>query len=877
MKKNFFKKLSFVLALAMIVSLVAPVTGALAATTYKLSASSKTLLLGSDDRNEYDFNLVGTKGKGWKLGYVSSNTKVATVEKESGLTTAVGIGKTTIGLWIKDSKGKVLYSPTTLKATVEVKSNIAELTDIYLQSPKDADLTALEVGKDYDFGRKFVTQSGSTTATTAITRWEVGEGATINDAGVFKATESGDYTIVARAFQSKAKYTEWLSSKDSSLVLASKELKVTVGYSIESIKQVDADTFQVTFGSDVSSSDVKTASVLYRVVNGKDVSTGAEKIKSVTLDATGKVATIDVYATFTAGADYRYAFGELTGSFKAATKSIDEIVSLSFSNTNATIGVGLDMLGSIKALNKDGVVIYTGSEIAGYLQFTYGGDQTKGNISSNYAYIYAEGYAAPVTVKFSHYIYDEATKEYKNIVAEATAMITGIVGGAVNTSTLQFELTDLSGTAVRTDSNWTGNLTVPAGESGYIHVRYYTSSNSSSYTYKSDVASGLPFTYETSDSSKLLIQPGSNIFTPVSAGVVTVLVKQGTTTVATFDVTIVAARTFGTITQDTGAITIGNNANVGEEKHVTLTVADSLGKAFTPAAGSVVIEYVNRPNSLATLNIQPHLSSGKIDLEVNGRGRDAGIYHVKAKVTAFGVTKEVFFTVQVIEANTPATTVISGWKVETENLSDITVDLKGVYDKDIVVNVYGYNSSNVRVAELHVGTEYTISVKNSSGTEVASGSNVLEVVTGAANAKSNTWATGTYTATIFLTQTGIDNYFAGSGRQPGAYFGAVVVTLTDTTALDKKIQTTSVSGGNILAIAKESITVTLNGSDLDDSNIYGVKYVVGSGESTDTTASFTASGVDIFIKEVTVRVNDPDGLLGYREYTVTVNLPVRVR
>ena len=48
MKKNFFKKLSFVLVLAMIVSVIAPAAGAFAATAPKLNATKKYLQLDKD-------------------------------------------------------------------------------------------------------------------------------------------------------------------------------------------------------------------------------------------------------------------------------------------------------------------------------------------------------------------------------------------------------------------------------------------------------------------------------------------------------------------------------------------------------------------------------------------------------------------------------------------------------------------------------------------------------------------------------------------------------------------------------------------------------------------------------------------------------------
>ncbi len=248
MKKSFFKKLSFVMALAMIISVVAPAAGAFAASAPKLNSTKKYLHLDVDKLNEYNFNITSTKGKGWKYSWESSNEDVAVVNEKNGVTTATGVGTAKVTVFIVDKDNEEVGSAT---ATVVVRDNIKEVT--IANKPEN---DKLAVGEEFDFNRNFVTVSGSTKKTSAITRWTVSpEGASIQDNGVFVAEKAGEYTVTAVSFQSLEKYNTWNAKADKSLtdalVLDHDEIKVTVGVSIKDVKLVTPKQIEITFDSSV--------------------------------------------------------------------------------------------------------------------------------------------------------------------------------------------------------------------------------------------------------------------------------------------------------------------------------------------------------------------------------------------------------------------------------------------------------------------------------------------------------------------------------------------------------------------------------------------------------------------------------------------------
>ncbi|TAH65773.1 MAG: hypothetical protein EWM47_10825, partial [Anaerolineaceae bacterium] len=163
MKTKFFRKLSFVLVVAMVLSLFVPAAGAFAASSVKLNSTKKYLHLDVEKLNTYNFNILSEKGKGWQYFWESDDESVAVVKETNGVTTATGVGKATITLTITDKDGEEVDTAT---AQVIVRDNIKEVT---IKNPVDK----LAVGEEHDYNRSFETVSGSTKKTSAITRWTV--------------------------------------------------------------------------------------------------------------------------------------------------------------------------------------------------------------------------------------------------------------------------------------------------------------------------------------------------------------------------------------------------------------------------------------------------------------------------------------------------------------------------------------------------------------------------------------------------------------------------------------------------------------------------------------------------------------------------------
>ena len=256
MKKRFFKRLSLVLALAMVLSVVSPAAGAFAKPAPSLNSVKKYLHLGREetDANWFNFNIKNKKS-GWKYFWESADESVATVKETNGVTTAVGVGRTEVTVYITDKDGNDV---TDLTAEVIVRDNIEEVT---INNP----IEKLAVGEEHNFNRDFVTEAGRTDKTSAITRWTIdpAEGVELNaNNGVVVPQEAGEYTITAWSFQSKARYNNWLKDpvKYAGEVLDTDTCTFTVGVEIVGIKQLDTTKFEVEFTGDASDSKDVTIS-----------------------------------------------------------------------------------------------------------------------------------------------------------------------------------------------------------------------------------------------------------------------------------------------------------------------------------------------------------------------------------------------------------------------------------------------------------------------------------------------------------------------------------------------------------------------------------------------------------------------------------------
>lgn len=829
MKKNFFKKLSFVLALAMIVSVLAPAAGVFAADELELNKSERTLLLGQEGKDDYNFNIVGTKGKGWKYEWSSSDEDVATVAS-NGVTTAVGVGTADITVDITDKKGEDVAS---LTAKVTVKNNIKEITEIYMQTKDAPALDKLLANTEYDFGRKFETYGGLTT-TTSKTYWTVSsDNATIDKNGVFKATEAGTYTITAYAFQSWAKCDDWKALNDPAAtlnVLATKSIDVTVVPSVVKTQQIDLDSFKVVFDTDMSKSDFAANAVLYQVLNDKDITTGAEKVKEVKYDTTGKEVTFDILAEFNANATYKLVSGDFVASFKAADPSIDNVKTIEFNDFNVDVNsaTGTSMLSAIKGVNADGVAIKSGADLfaAGTLSFEFKGDLTKGFISGTDCYIYTLGYSTTVVASFSNWVWDDAEKKYVEVKATDTATATGIETDTnLTPDTLSFAINSAETENTTYDITklaYGNTFSVPAGDPEfYIHYRYKTNDDPDNFKYDTTVPAG--YTFKTDNPDKLLVF--GNTMVPVATGNAYVLVLNADgKTVTAFTVTVTPARTFVGATADVTAVQLGNSTDpdAAETKTITITGTDSLQDVVDPTITAV--EVINAPagvdkTAVKDLFVQADSiddsAADKSTLKVYGskttdtpEAIPSGAYTLLVTVSAssqgvtFTDTKQVRLSVMVLDASD---TTVTRWAPE---LSVYSIDRKDIIyatagvDPKVTAGVYGYNAKGARVKKAPE-TDYEIALSYN-GNAFTKNVNANDFLVGEDG--TGTWdiyAIGVYTVAFKA----IDNNSETPGCQnvfnkaDGMIIGYKQLEVKDTTTTACNIKASSVDATTVSDIA----------------------------------------------------------------------------
>jgi hypothetical protein len=766
----------------------------------------------------------------------------------------------------------------------------------------------LEAGKEYDLNGKFTTNGGSTTSTSSVARWSVdSDKATIDvKTGVFKANEAGTFKVTVRAFETATGADAWVALNDATStagVKASGTFEVTVVADIVSTKQVDADTFEVTFNADMSKTDLSaTTAVVAQIINGKEVITGTEKIKSLKLDATGKVATVDLYAAVKAKTEYTFTYKELTGKFTAASVSLAEVASVDFADSKFIYGGdALELKKFVVGKNKEGVIIFkaeTDSDFASALTFSYTGDQTKGYLGGSSIYLYEEGYAAPVKVEFNHYAYNTETKVYDHITSSDTAVVACVkTDSSLDTTSIQYAVLP-GGSSPDDKTEWSSTgVKIAAGDSGYsFWVRYLNKDAENDKDYE-PVDNGTKFDFETTKSDVALVT--NQYIYPVAAGTVSVLVKDrsnpsNVVVVGSFDVTVLPTRALGGVTIDNRYLTVnnhdvyGNDDTATDKALATITTTDTLG---APRAVSVVEDpaALRKPSASAVAPVLTiaTVKTGQYSIKVDSKSTPsnivtAGAYTFKINIIDGATTRSEYITVVVVDGYTNRT--VTEWKLE---LSDASLDLKNVTTaKTIGLVMAGYNSSKVKVDVLDPGYYDLVITKN--GTPVANANglvytkedfNVVKVVTTVSGAAITpvTEGTGTYLVTVTNKKGAVVNNVVNPiTKETGVVIGYGTFALNDTTAKSFIVDSPVVAAGTVKDILKAAFTFNINGTkvtDAEEVNITGVKYTIAGVASTDLTdlTAAIAPGVSIYVTEVSYTVTNTQDTQVTTDDTITVH------
>lgn len=710
MKKNFFKKLSFVLALAMIVTALAPAAGAFAASKApKLNAKEKTLFLSVDGKDEFDFN-ISNKKTGWKYLWTSANANVATVNKKNGVVVATGAGSTKVSVVITDKKGEEIDE---LTATILVRDNIKELTITNL--PKD---NKVAVGVAHDFNRSYKTVAGLTKGSQAVTRWTVSpsEKATISDAGVFTATEAGEYTITANAFQSKAKYTSWLadSTKYASYVTATATYKVTVAASMVSVKQTTLNKFDITFDTAVKADDVKKNLSVAYVVGTTKVK---ELVKGVSVDATGKIATVEMHLNLSKGSTYVVEYPEMgTKEFVAATTKLEDVVDIAILTKTAEVSKEKKI--DIALYNKDGVNIGADDNLAARVQLEKKDNNlVMLNTDTKILYMYKIGDTVNLTATFHTYNWSEG-KEVGNLVA--TGVVTCVEQSKDSVGTLNaYTLADKNPANFKEVQH---TMFKGASKQLYVQLKGKNASGDELLTNNYDGKATATFEYKTDGSNVIIIGSNGSIY-GVSEGTAVVVVYYDKVQVGACEVTVTSAQKVAVVTPDENSAIISNT--IDEYKSVGVTVKDQLGGELKAGTDYDVEIIANNKTDAEALKIIAGASKNDIRVNANNgaaTGVKSGSYGYTIKVTNRNDDKNTISVGFNVTVQDPGSAAVSYYKIEPSKFS---YDMKSgdtLSDAKVVLKAYGYTASGIqkeRVTNLNIFAAADVKVKNGDGKEVS--------------------------------------------------------------------------------------------------------------------------------------------------------------
>jgi hypothetical protein len=707
MKKNFFKKLSFVLALAMIVTALAPATGVFAAAKPKLNAS-KVYIHVAEKTQEFDFNIANKK-TGWKYTWKSSNKDVAEVAS-NGLVTAVGKGTATISVVIKDKKGKKV---DTLKGTVVVRDNIKKLT--IKNAPADGKLA---VGATYDFNRSYVTASGNTKKTSGITRWEVDKtGATIvADSGLFTATEAGEYTITARAFQSKAKYNSWVkdATKYASYVTATASYTVKVAPSMTKVEQTDLDSFKVTFDSPVK--DVKTKLSVVQIINGTEVYAG---VKDVTMSEGDKVATVDMNNDFAQENVYKVKYPEL-GELQFTAAKVDEKLVTSIKIKTATVQETRSTAIDVALYNKDMVNIANDTLLS---RITLESSASGTVVNGRELAMYTKGNTTTVTATYHTYDYGTDGKEIGLLTDSATVTCVAYADytlSAIKAFTVK--------KAADGDPDWlTVNHNVAMDDTGYklyakLTGKKYDGSDVEYVTSNTDISGNIKFT--ASNTNVLTIGENSGILYPVQTGSSDVIIKYNDVVVGSVNVVVQAKRTVAAVTLDKRSATASNKFS--EDTKFELTVKDQFGDKLRYGTDYTVEFSRNTTPSgsnetsdvtVSTASIWDKTDNYYVNIDAFNADPGTYTYSFKVKDEETKAVQTHNFSLDVKTSNQP---VIKYTIVTNKSQYDTNLDKKsGNIDEDVTFSIYGVASDGTKITKLDLSSAPIVSLEVKKGSDPA--------------------------------------------------------------------------------------------------------------------------------------------------------------
>lgn len=842
--KNFFKKLAFVLALAMVVTAIAPAAKASAAKAPVLNTTGKKLYLEKDVATGQYTNTFTLKvwNKGdYRVTFTSKNPEIATVSKWWGTVTAVAPGEATIVATVSNkTTGKVVK---TLTSKVWVKRNAVE---IGVSSASAAKLdNALTVGDKVklnvfrkDLNGNTAWKQADKTIVTDYTVWTSSDNtvATVDKWGTVTAVAPGTAKITVRTAQ-----TEAPAVATANVV----ELNVTVkSNGITGVTQTTSNTIEVTFGSDMESVvnkdtlEITPASSTYQT----------PIVKSVKWNSDKTVATVVTYNDFEDGVVYTLSVkdnADITGEFKASVGKVASIV-ITGPSTVLENGDAAEIKYDLKDAN--GVKVSAANDARVEFEIV-DGDQN-GYIADGKIGVFEKG--KTVAVKATYYTGTFTEEGTEVSFTSNTFVVKGISSTDVTLASTKYVVTN----KVYSKIDWnnvSNDLTIGLTDDNYKIQLNVKDSQNKAYTTETETEITDKFAFESMDTAKLEVDNLGNLY-PITKGVayIKVTVKDIEKTFLV-KVTIGDERKATTFTLDKTSAIVSNKENVDDEVTFKATVKDQYNADFD------VDVFTVEGNS--TLAKKYDKALDETTLVFNPANLPEGTYSYK--ITVGKITRVVTISVK-----TPGTAVKNPKFVVSDNTVDLAITKNITEDKNITFALYEVDAKGIKISKIDAA-EYELEIKSAKDKLVAeetdNGNYAVKAISVSNGAiEKEIEKTGTYVVSVTYNK----NIVAKA---------SIVVTDSQVKpVVSRDTMEVSVTSGSSLtdALAKAfSVTTKNNGTVSDEFS--GVKAVlVGSNKDMDETTVLTTGEYKVIVK--TVNVDEDFGGNVYTHEGITVNQTVTI-
>lgn len=648
--KKFFKKISLVLAFALVLGSADHATVAKAADTWKFQSAAETLYLGSQTvgADTFDFNFSNAPA-GYttsnRFDWSSSDTKVATVAA-GGIVTAKADGKTTITCRVTNKTTGLLTA--TASAIVTVRT-ITHATKVEIYDAKDSLKTPitsakLVVGETIDLNRQLTNAAGvvsaagqaTNTASTDKTAFKTSDEkvATVDPStGVVTAVKAGTATVTA--------YTYDVTDATKTPIKTATVTVTVVADASYTAKQTAVDAFTITFENDVTFDASKLQ--VYKIFEQDGIK---EEINTYvkTTKQTGKDVKVTLYFEFDAEAtDYKVVYDGIEQHFVAEIGKAVNIVVKSVLNDDEVYIYNSDIAASVST----DIIVYpvdaNGIDVSNqYADLSYNLETVdelssigEAENASNTASIAvseeaADGQTVVVTGSFVVSAEDDDVIEFTKVFyakKAPTQRIISLAGAYIDTNGLpntaeydpKWSNTSLLSIALNdegAEDSGTGNVEDPR----YLHVKL--KDNYGNFAYSGDTDNGT-ISFASANPDKLLIDADSNEVKTIATGSAIPVVVYWTSpatssaqrakAVAIVPVTITLKRTVTKVTSKVGTPTIANTSvdvvTGANTTTVTLTILDNYDAKIDPT--SVVAYTKDKTCSLSSETPREFVKSSK--------------------------------------------------------------------------------------------------------------------------------------------------------------------------------------------------------------------------------------------------------------------------